>query len=88
MDPVDAPAESLDPNRLATLDRNLWRMLDANLNRCMEGLRTLEDVARFLLDDALASEQMKSLRHSLASVAARWPRQELLGGRDVSHDVV
>ncbi|MEM1011093.1 MAG: thiamine phosphate synthase [Planctomycetota bacterium] len=42
------------------------RMLDANLNRCREGLRTMEDVARFALDDAELSELAKTARHRLA----------------------
>jgi thiamine-phosphate pyrophosphorylase len=41
------------------------RLIDANLDRLGEGLRLLEDVARFLLDDAALSRQLKTLRHKL-----------------------
>ena len=41
-------------------------MLDANLNRCREGLRVLEDVARFLLNDGELSKRFKIMRHDLA----------------------
>jgi len=41
-------------------------MIDANLNRSSEGLRVLEDVARFLLNDAELSQRLKALRHDLA----------------------
>ena len=34
----------------------MLRLIDANLNRFSEGLRLLEDVARFLLNDAALSE--------------------------------
>ncbi len=41
------------------------RLLDANANRAAEGLRVLEDIARFLFDDALLAERAKVLRHEL-----------------------
>lgn len=41
-------------------------MIDANVNRCSEGLRVLEDVARFVVNDAEMSQQFRSLRHDLA----------------------
>jgi thiamine-phosphate pyrophosphorylase len=62
------------------------RMIDANLNRSREGLRVLEDVARFLLDDAGLSRGLKTLRHDLAR-QTRSLRLELLSGRDSELDV-
>ncbi|WP_456431251.1 thiamine-phosphate pyrophosphorylase [Nitratifractor sp.] len=41
------------------------RVIDANLNRLREGLRVLEDLHRYLLDDAEASRTFKALRHRL-----------------------
>jgi len=41
------------------------RIQDANGNRAVEGLRVLEDVARFLCDDAVLSAEAKELRHRL-----------------------
>jgi len=61
-------------------------MIDANLNRSREGLRVLEDVARFLLDDAELSRGLKTLRHDLAR-QIRSLRLELLSGRDSELDV-
>lgn len=43
--------------------RPLLRALDADGNRAAEGLRTLEEVARFVLDDADAARALKELRH-------------------------
>ncbi len=43
----------------------MMRIVDANLNRIGEGLRVLEDIARFTLDDTTLSHQLKTLRHSL-----------------------
>jgi thiamine-phosphate pyrophosphorylase len=64
----------------------MLRLIDANLNRISEGLRILEDVARFLLNDASLSEQLKSLRHDL--LGEDWPLQrKLLLARDSVRDV-
>ena len=43
----------------------ILRLLDANGNRAAEGLRVLEDVARFVLDDARLAGLAKNLRHAL-----------------------
>lgn len=50
----------------------VWRLLDANLNRAREALRVCEDHARFVLDDAAAAAELKSLRHALTAVRARF----------------
>lgn len=80
----------------------VWRILDANLNRGREGLRVLEDYARFSRNDASLSEQLKALRHELVSTEALLPQLEsykmdpastipvnpdLLLHRDTAHDV-
>jgi len=64
----------------------MLRLIDANLNRISEGLRLLEDVARFLLNDATLSEQLKSLRHDLAADDPSLQRKLLLA-RDSAADV-
>lgn len=66
--------------------RQPLRMIDANLNRSSEGLRLLEDVARFLLNDAEMSGRLRTLRHDLA-VEARGLGVELLSERDSESDV-
>lgn len=45
----------------------VWRILDANLNRAREGLRVLEDFARFLADNYNVSLTLKSMRHDLVA---------------------
>lgn len=62
------------------------RILDANLNRLSEGLRFLEDIARFLLDDADLSRELKALRHALVD-EARSLNTKLLSQRNSEHDV-
>jgi len=61
-------------------------MIDANLNRSSEGLRVLEDVARFLLNDAELSQRLRTLRHDLAQ-EAKSLSVGLLSQRDSEHDV-
>ena len=43
----------------------LLRLVDANLNRASEGLRVVEDVSRFILDDNRLFLKLRDLRHSL-----------------------
>ena len=62
------------------------RMIDANLNRSSEGLRVLEDVARFLLNDAELSQRLRTLRHDLAQETES-VNIGLLSQRDSEHDV-
>jgi thiamine-phosphate pyrophosphorylase len=61
-------------------------MIDANLNRSSEGLRVLEDVARFLLNDVELSQRLKTLRHDLAR-DTKSLRVGLLSHRNAEHDV-
>lgn len=67
------------------MPRQLLRIIDANLNRSSEGLRVLEDVARFLLNDAELRQRLRTVRHDLAqetkSLSAR-----LLSQRNSVHD--
>jgi len=61
-------------------------MIDANLNRSSEGLRVLEDVARFLLNDAEMSRRLRTLRHDLAQ-KTKSLEIGFLSYRDAEHDV-
>src|SRR4030043_671081 len=61
-------------------------MIDANLNRSSEGLRVLEDVARFLLNDAEMSLRLRTLRHDLARQTESLS-VGLLSQRDSEYDV-
>lgn len=64
----------------------IFRSIDANLNRLGEGLRVLEEVARFGLNDAALTEQFRSLRHRLRQQAV--PLEcHLLSARDAVGDV-
>ena len=62
------------------------RLLDANLNRAFEALRTLEDIARFQ-DQAEFQSRYKILRHQLRSTTQEWNHESLYASRDAGHDV-
>jgi thiamine-phosphate pyrophosphorylase len=65
------------------------RVVDANLNRAREGLRVVEDAARFVLGDEALTKRAKDLRHALASCIRRagFDEDRLLSARDAGHDV-
>lgn len=63
------------------------RILDANANRAVEGLRVLEDCFRFGRDDPFLSGQLKQLRHGLAAALQLLPRQDYLLARETEGDV-
>lgn len=48
-------------------------VIDANLDRAREGLRVVEDVARFELRDEKLTKELKDLRHEVTSVAKKLP---------------
>ena len=77
-----------------------WRIIDANLNRSREGLRVLEDYARFVRNDGNLSSRLKNLRHDLVAAEAFLPHRmaeklnsgelgisSLLTHRDTAQDV-
>ena len=67
---------------------NIYRIIDANLNRAREGIRVAEEVARLYFDDAKLSSQLKSLRHQLTRVAKNsFDEKKLLSFRDSQKDV-
>ena len=42
-----------------------YRIIDANINRASEGIRVLEDLARFYLEDKDLSKRLKEIRHGI-----------------------
>lgn len=64
------------------------RVLDVNLNRAREGLRCVEDYARFVLADAECAWRAKQLRHGpLRAIRDLVGPERLLLARDIQADV-
>ena len=66
-----------------------FRIIDANANRAAEGLRVMEDLARFALNHEALAAAFKHGRHDLQSVLAAIPGGQLalLASRDTPGDV-
>ena len=79
MNPTDF---ARDPRQAAA-----YRILDANLNRCHEGLRVMEEYLRFVVEDVHLSTLCKQLRHDLAAVSGPLAKERLHAMRDVAGDV-
>jgi len=65
---------------------NESRLLDANINRAAEGLRVLEDIARFSFNQQELSAELRRLRHSLRDLF-RGRESSLLAARNSAEDV-
>ena len=66
------------------LTPDLFRVIDANLNRLKEGIRVVEDILRYRDNNQELSSKLKQLRH-LSQVKET---QELLQYRDTANDVL
>jgi len=64
----------------------ILRTVDANINRVSEGLRVLEDVARFIVEDVNSTRRLKSMRHQLNHMAGDLGIHLLLS-RDAGGDI-
>lgn len=66
------------------LPPELYRVVDANLNRLKEGIRVIEDIARYVHNDKERSTALKTLRHQCKIE----PLEKLLASRDSINDVL
>lgn len=62
----------------------IFRIIDANLNRVSEGLRVVEEVARFVIKDEKLTKEIKAQRHKLNEL---FKDHELIKFRDTSKDL-
>lgn len=71
------------------MQRKVFRLIDANLNRLKEGLRVVEDVVRFVYDDANLTASLKKIRHGCTQIVRDFPvsYRKLVAARDSNHDV-
>ncbi|MHB8973834.1 MAG: thiamine phosphate synthase [Pirellulaceae bacterium] len=65
----------------------IYRILDVNCNRCLEGLRVVEDYVRFVWEDRHLVHVCKQLRHDLVEALAPIPQRGLHASRDTLRDV-
>jgi len=65
-------------------DPSLYRVIDANLNRLKEGIRVIEDIARYVSNNKVLASKLKELRHQ----SRIDDLQNLLNSRDSLNDVL
>lgn len=72
-----------------TADRGILRVLDANLNRAIEGVRVCEEIMRFIIRSPGITLEFKRIRHRIAAcLKGAWRKQAhlLLEARDSARD--
>lgn len=67
-------------------EQAIFRILDASANRASEGLRTLEEYARFVLEDRGLTGEAKAIRHALVAALQTLPDRGRLTARAVASD--
>jgi hypothetical protein len=79
LDPLIADDEAI-------MDKGVYRIIDANLNRTMEAIRVCEDIIRFSTNDESLTRRLKNLRHNVFTAIKDLQKkhlEELLSSRDI-----
>lgn len=69
------------------MDSGIYRIIDANLNRAMEGVRVCEDIMRFSSNNEELTFQLKELRHGVF-MAIKDIRKEHLNDMFSSRNII
>jgi len=72
------------------VNKDILRLLDANMNRAVEGIRVLEETARMIFDDKELTTSIKDIRHKLVKIISEKTDLALgmIEARDSVHDVL
>ena len=63
------------PGRIKMLEKRpendtiVLRIIDANINRCAEGIRVVEEIVRFVVEDEELTRSVKELRHRIRALS-------------------
>jgi hypothetical protein len=68
-------------------DKSLYRILDANFNRCKEGLRVCEDLCRYIWNQRTLTRAFKDIRHQLTDIMNNLNILKALEARCIQGDV-
>ncbi|RKY41887.1 MAG: thiamine-phosphate pyrophosphorylase [Candidatus Makaraimicrobium thalassicum] len=69
------------------MDKGVYRIIDANLNRVMEGIRVCEDIIRFSSNNEHLTGKLKTLRHEVFNAIKDLRKEhleELVSSRDLN----
>lgn len=65
--------------------KKILRIIDVNMNRALEGLRVVEEICRFILEDKRLTLSVKKLRGELSRIAKM--SEKLIEARGAEKDV-
>ena len=68
-------------NSTLRFPNSTFRIIDANLNRCREGLRVVEDFLRYVLNDGALYKKIRTIRHNTDKIL-RSEYTYIIGKRD------
>ncbi len=69
------------------MDKGVYRIIDANLNRVMEAIRVCEDIIRFSSNNERLTLKLKNLRHEIFNSIKTLREEhleELVSSRDIN----
>lgn len=69
------------------VEKNLYRIIDANINRTREGLRVCEDICRFFYNKKTVTQKYKNIRHTLTDILSQLSIAAFVKERDAVKDV-
>ncbi|MFH1875445.1 MAG: thiamine-phosphate pyrophosphorylase [Candidatus Omnitrophota bacterium] len=67
--------------------KGILRILDANINRAKEGLRVVEDIARFIAHDNALRIRLRRLRHQLDVILQIKALRNAIAARNSNRDL-
>ncbi len=50
------------------MDDKIYRIIDANINRAKEGIRVVEEICRFILENEDLTSKLKKIRHQIGKL--------------------
>jgi len=67
------------------MDEKIYRIIDANINRAKEGIRVVEEICRFVLENEGLTAKLKKIRHQIGKLNNKY-YSLLLASRDNEAD--
>lgn len=71
----------------AIVNKDILRIIDANLNRSREGLRVCEEIARFVLNSRALTSDLKDARHKISAILKKLDGRAVSLSRNAQDDV-
>jgi len=71
----------------ADMEKNVYRIIDADFNRAREAARVIEEFCRFVLDSKALTGRIRRIRHELSALVKKLDDRLLISARDTVGDV-